>query len=61
VRKCTVHVNVWFDDMMAENIDDARDAIKQVVFDMHEHCVSELSAALESIGAKDVRVQTVVF
>jgi len=56
-----VHVNVWFDDMMAENIDDARDVIKQAVFDMHEYCFSELSAALESIGAKDVRVQMVVF
>jgi hypothetical protein len=61
MRKCTVHVNVWFDDMMAENTEDAHEAIKQALVSMHEHCVGELSAALESIGARDVHLETVVF
>lgn len=61
MRKLTVHVNVWFDDMAAESSDDARDAVKQALVGMHDHCRGELAEALEAIGAKDVRVETLVF
>jgi hypothetical protein len=61
VRKLTVHLNIWFDDLAAESTDDARDAVKLALVSMHEHCQGELSTALESIGAKDVRLETVVF
>lgn len=61
MRKLTVHLNVWFDDMAAESTDDARDAVKQALVGMHEHCRSELADALEAVGAKDVRLETLVF
>ena len=61
MRKLTVHVNVWFDDLAAESTDDARDAVKLALVGMHDHCQNELTTALESIGAKDIRMQTVVF
>jgi hypothetical protein len=61
VRKLTVHLNIWFDDIAAESTDDARDAVKLALISMHDHCHGELSTALESIGAKEVRLQTVVF
>ena len=61
MRKLTVHLNIWFDDLAAESTDDARDAVKQALVGMQDHCQSELSIALEAIGAKEVRLQTVVF
>lgn len=61
MRKLTVHLSIWFDDMMAESTDDAADAVKESLSRMHDHCQSELSDALELIGAKDVRLETVVF
>jgi len=61
MRKLTVHVNLWFDDLAAESTDDARDAVKQAIFAMHDHCRGEFVDALEAIGAKDVRMETVVF
>jgi len=61
VRKLTVHLNIWFDDLAAENTDDARDAVKLALVGMEDHCQNELAIALESIGAKEVRLQTVVF
>jgi hypothetical protein len=61
MRKLTVHLNVWFDDLAAESTDDARDAVKLALVGMHDHCHSELTTALHDIGAKDVRMETVVF
>jgi hypothetical protein len=61
VRKLTVHLNIWFDDIAAESTDDARDAVKQALVSMHDHCRGELATALNDIGAKDVRLETVVF
>ncbi|OZB37539.1 MAG: hypothetical protein B7X50_12395 [Alishewanella sp. 34-51-39] len=61
MRKLTVHLNIWFDDVAAESTDDARDAVRQALVQMHEHCTDEVTLALESIGAKDVRLDTVVF
>ncbi len=61
MRKLTAHVIVWFDDMAAESSDDARDAVKQALVGMHPHCQAEITDALEAIGAKDVRLETVVF
>ena len=61
MRKLTVHLNIWFDDLAAENTDDAREAVKLALVSMHDHCNSELTSALESIGAKDVRMDTVIF
>ena len=61
MRKVTVHLNVWFDDLHAESTDDAADAIKQALCQMHDHCTGELADALATIGARDVRLETVVF
>ena len=61
MRKLTVHLNIWFDDLAAESTDDARDAVKQALVSMHDHCNAELAAALNDIGAQDVRLETVVF
>jgi hypothetical protein len=61
MRKLTVHLNIWFDDLAAESTDDARDAVKLALVSMHDHCKSELATALHDIGAKDVRLETVVF
>lgn len=61
MRKLTVHLNIWFDDLAAESTDDARDAVKAALIGMHDHCNTELTTALESIGAKDIRMDTVVF
>ena len=61
MRKLTVHLNIWFDDIGAENTDDARDAVKLALVSMHDHCRGELATALHDIGAKDVRLETVVF
>jgi len=61
MRKLTVHLSIWFDDMAAESTDDASEAVKQALVSMDSHCHGELEAALESIGAKDVKIQTVVF
>ena len=61
MRKLTVHLSIWFDDMAAESTDDAVEAVKQSLASMHDHCRLELSDALEAIGAKDVKIQTVVF
>ena len=61
MRKLTVHLNIWFDDMAAESADDARDAVKQALVAMHDECENEVAEALREIGAKDVRMETVVF
>jgi hypothetical protein len=61
MRKLTVHLSIWFDDIAAESTDDAADAVKQALIGMHDHCTSEFTDALVSIGAKDVRLETVVF
>lgn len=61
MRKLTVHLSIWFDDMAAESTDDARDAVNLALAEMHDACAGELTDALEAIGAKDVRVSTVVF
>jgi hypothetical protein len=61
VRKLTVSLNIRFDDMAAESTDDASDAVKAALVSMHDHCTSELTTALEAIGAKDVRLDMVVY
>ena len=61
MRKLTVHLNIWFDDMAAETTDDARDAVKQALVAMHAECQSQIAEALHEIGAKDVHMSTVVF
>lgn len=61
MRKITVHLHIWFDDMMAESTDDARDAVKQALVTLHDHCRDEMTCALEAIGARDVRLETVVY
>lgn len=61
MRTLTVHLNIWFDDIAAESTDAANDAVKQALAQMYDHCRGELEAALESIGAKDVRIAPVVF
>lgn len=61
MRKLTVHLHIWFDDMAAESTEAAGEAIEQALFEMRAHCTEEITLALESIGAKDVRLETVVF
>lgn len=61
MRKLTVHLHIWFDDMDAESTEAASEAVKQALFDLRGHCNEELTLALESIGAKDVWMETVVF
>lgn len=61
MRKLTVHLHLWFEDIAAESTDDARDAVKQALHEMHDHCQAQLADALAAIGAKDARLETVVF
>jgi hypothetical protein len=61
MRKLTVHLHIWFNDLAAESTDAASEAVKQALVEMHGHCKDELTLALESVGAKDVRLETVVF
>lgn len=61
VRKLTVHLHLTFEDMAAESTADAADAVKQALHEMHEHCQSQLADALESIGARDVKLETIVY
>lgn len=61
MRKLTVHVHLTFNDMAAEDTDAAAEAVKSALVTMHQSCQSEFAAALESIGATDVEMKTVVF
>lgn len=61
MRKLTVHLHLWFDDMKAENTGDAREAVESAVVSMRDHCQAELANALESVGATDLKMETVVF
>lgn len=61
MRKLSVHLRIHFDDIIAEDSDAASDAVKQALMEMHDQCESKLSDALESIGARDVRIEMVVY
>lgn len=61
MRKLTVHLHLTFEDIAAECGDDASDAVKQALHEMHDHCQAQLADALAAIGAKDVRLETIVF
>lgn len=61
MRKVTVHLNVWFNDMAAASVDDAMDAIKQALVEMQDKYQSELADALEAIGASDVKISMVAW
>lgn len=61
MRKLSVHLRIHFDDMMAEDSDAAFDAVKQALMEMHDQCESKLADALEAIGARDVRIEMVVY
>lgn len=61
MRRVTVHLHLWFEDIAVESGDDARDAVKQELHKMHDHCQEQLADALAAIGATDVKLETVVF
>jgi hypothetical protein len=61
MRRLTVHLHLWFSDIAAENHDDAADAVKQALVEMHDHCQAQLAEALAEIGATDVKLETIVF
>lgn len=61
MRKLTVHLHIWFQDVAAASTDDASDAIKQALFELRDRHQEEFEAALEAIGASSVSVETVVF
>lgn len=61
MRKLTVHLHITFKDMGAENEDDASDAVKQALHEMHDHCQAHLADALAAIGASEVKLETIVY
>lgn len=61
MRKLTVAVHLHFNDLEAQDTDAAADVVKSVLVTMHEVCRAEFAAALESIGATDVEMKTVVY
>ena len=61
MRKITVHLNVWFNDMAAESTDDAMDAIRQALVAMQDKYQAELADALQAVGASDVKVSMVAW
>lgn len=61
MRKLTVHLHLWFDDMRAENTDAAREAVESAVVSLKDTCQDELTSALESIGADKVKMEVIVY
>lgn len=61
MRKLTVHLDIRFEDMMAESTDDAMDAVRQVMCEMRTHCDEQLTEALVAVGARDVKIGMVVY
>lgn len=61
MRRITVHLHLWFEDVAAESGDEASAAVKQALHEMHDHCQAELADALAAIGARDVKLETIVF
>ena len=61
MRKLTVALHIHFNDLHAENTDDAAAAVKSALCEMEAECHGKLGDALESIGARDVKIDMVVY
>lgn len=61
MRSLTARLQLQFEDLGAEDHDAAREAVQQVVVAMQEHCRAELAAALETVGARMVKMDILVF
>lgn len=61
MRHITVRLVIRFDDMLAEGTDDALDAIRQTIVQMHDHCEGEFQQALEQIGARDIHLESAAY
>ena len=61
MRKLTVSMHISFNDLDAENTDDARDAVKQAMVEMQADCHNQIAEALESVGARAVKIDMVVY
>lgn len=61
MRRVTVHLHLWFEDIAAESGDDAAACVKQALHEMHDHCQAHLAEALAEIGATDVKLETIVY
>jgi len=61
VRKLTVAMHIHFNDLEAENTTDAAEAVKSAVCEMQAECHSQIADALESVGARDVKIDMVVY
>lgn len=55
-RKITVHVDIWFHDMEIVSHDEALEAAKTVLYELHHKCRDEVALALEDLGAKNVEL-----
>ena len=53
-RKVTVHLSVWFEDMMMESTDAALEIVKGITVTASRDCEEEIKNALELAGAKDI-------
>lgn len=54
--KVTVRAQIWFCDMAVESHEAAVDALNMALDNMRHDCKDKFQEALESIGAKDVKV-----
>lgn len=61
MRQVTVRLVIRFDDLLAESGDDALEAIKQAIVQMHDHCQAEFEQALAQIGARDVKLEATAY
>lgn len=55
-RKVSISINVMFDDIGVIENDEAAETVKTVLYDMHYGMEKEIASALESIGAKNVKL-----
>jgi hypothetical protein len=54
-------MHISFNDLDAENTDDARDAVKLAMVEMQADCHNQIAEALESVGARAVKIDMVVY
>jgi hypothetical protein len=59
--KITATLHIWYQDMGIANHDEAREAVKTVLFEMHHKCQEEMRMALEDMGAKNVELTVTVY
>lgn len=55
-RRITARAQIWFDDMAVESHQAAMDALNMALDSVRQGCKDKFKDALESIGAKNVRV-----